>query len=64
MKCQVKKADDLDLLENSMISHPTNGLRRLSRLPSGFDPGDMNLLRRSDTLTKRSLTTGAGKRSK
>jgi hypothetical protein len=34
----------------------------MSRLPSGFDAGD--LLRRSDTLTKRSITTAAGKRSK
>jgi hypothetical protein len=62
MKVMVKNADDLEIIENSMIQHSTNGVRRMSRLPSGFDTGD--LLRRSDTLTKRSITTAAGKRSK
>ena len=63
MKCLTKSADDLDLLENSMVEHPTLTLRRMSRLPSGIDPGDLTL-RRSDTMTKRSITTAAGKRSK
>ena len=63
MKCQKKDYEDLDLLENSMMEHPTKTQRRMSRLPSVLDPSEMTM-RRSDTLTKRSLTTGQGKRSK
>jgi hypothetical protein len=63
MKCLAKSADELDLLETSIIENPTLAIRRMSRLPSGLDPGDLTL-RRSDTMTKRSITTAAGKRSK
>jgi hypothetical protein len=64
MKCMTKTADELDLLENSMMVHTNQAIRRMSRLPSGFDPTELSQLRRSDTMTKRSITTGAGKRSK
>jgi len=44
-----------------MIEHPS---RRFHRFPFEGSIESGNPLRRSDTLTKRSITTGHGKRSK